>query len=230
MCSSRCPNSYVFAVLIALLLDMAASAQQLIFTEYVEGSGFNKALEVLNLAPNSIDLTTAQIEIYANGSLSPTAIIPLSGLLIASDVWVVANPSAVMDVLDVADQTSSSVNFNGDDAVVLRVSGEIVDAIGRIGEDPGSSWDGSGVSTQDRTLRRRHHDCAIDHGNVAFDPSVDWNAFAQDEFGDLGYSDGAFALENCNAAPVPSIHPIALYTLVPGLLVGVGLVAMRRLR
>ena len=31
------------------------------------------------------------------------------------------------------------------------------------------------------------------------------------------------------APAVPSIHPIALYTLVPGLLVGMGLVAMRAL-
>lgn len=30
------------------------------------------------------------------------------------------------------------------------------------------------------------------------------------------------------SAPVPSIHPIALYTLVPGLLIGIGLLAIRR--
>ena len=32
------------------------------------------------------------------------------------------------------------------------------------------------------------------------------------------------------AQPVPSIHPIALYTLVPGVLAGVGIMAMRRRR
>jgi len=32
------------------------------------------------------------------------------------------------------------------------------------------------------------------------------------------------------APAVPSIHPLAFYTLVPGLMVGVGLVAMRRRR
>jgi len=47
----------------------------------------------------------------------------------------------------------------------------------------------------------------------------------------LGFEDDTFieAVEP-PAPPVPSVHPIALYTLVPGGLVGVGLLAMRRRR
>lgn len=45
----------------------------------------------------------------------------------------------------------------------------------------------------------------------------------------LGFENDQFiqAIE-VPATPVPSIHPIAIFTLVPGLLVGAGLVAMRR--
>lgn len=35
---------------------------------------------------------------------------------------------------------SSIAFFNGDDAVVLRQDGIIVDAIGEVGVDPGSAW------------------------------------------------------------------------------------------
>jgi hypothetical protein len=51
-------------------------------------------------------------------------------------------------------------------------------------------------------------------GNFAFDGTDVSGARLVIEFGVL--------------VPVPSIHPIALYTLVPGLLVGVALVAMHR--
>ena len=49
----------------------------------------------------------------------------------------------------------------------------------------------------------------------------------EDDFGQLDFDTISIAV---TAPAVPSIQPIALYTLVPGLLVGVGLVAMRRLR
>ena len=80
-----------------------------------------------------------------------------------------------------ADVTNSSViNFNGDDAVVLRKDGAVVDAFGQIGIDPGSQWTGGG---QDDTLRRAETVCAGDtNADDAFDASVEWVIFAQQYF------------------------------------------------
>src|SRR4030095_4340944 len=80
-------------------------------------------------------------------------------VLAAGDVYVVANPSANMSILALADITSSTViNYNGDDAVALTkngATGTLVDVFGRIGEDPGTAWVSGSLSTLDRTLRRK---------------------------------------------------------------------------
>ena len=105
-------------------------------------------------------------------------------------MYVLAQATASPTILAQADQTNGAGWFNGNDAVVLRKggpSGPIVDVIGQIGFDPGAQW-GSGLeSTQDNTLRRKGSIEAGDtNGSDAFDPSVEWNGFAQDTFGDLG--------------------------------------------
>ena len=67
------------------------------------------------------------------------------------------------------------VNFNGDDAVVLRNNGVVSDAFGQVGFDPGSQWTGGG---QDDTLRRAETVCAGDtNPDDAFDASVEWVVF-----------------------------------------------------
>ena len=65
----------------------------------------------------------------------------LSGTIADGDVFVLAHASADAAILAQADVTNSSViNFNGDDAIVLRKGGAVVDAFGQIGFDPGSQW------------------------------------------------------------------------------------------
>jgi predicted extracellular nuclease len=73
---------------------------------------------------------------------------------------IVAHGSADATILAQADLISTSViNFNGDDAVVLRKNGMVVDAFGQIGFDPGSQWPGGG---QNDTLRRAESVCVGD--------------------------------------------------------------------
>jgi uncharacterized protein len=59
--------------------------------------------------------------------------------------------------------------------------------IGQIGFDPGTEWGTGLVSTADNTLRRKDTVCAGDpDGSNAFDPSVEWDGYAQDTFDGLG--------------------------------------------
>ena len=164
----------------------------LFFSEYVEGSSNNKALEIYNPSTSAVNLATAgyQVQDYANGTNAPTASIALTGTLQPGAVHVIANPGAVAGLLSLANQTNGSINFNGDDTIVLRkggTNGTIVDVIGQIGFDPGAAWTNNGVSTVDRTLRRK---ASVVQGDTnatnAFDPSIEWDGFPIDTFSGLG--------------------------------------------
>jgi predicted extracellular nuclease len=101
-------------------------AADLFLSEYVEGSSYNKALEIYNGTGAAVNLGAGgyAIDIYFNGNTSPGTTIQLSGTLADGDVYIVADDGADPAILDVADQTSTSNFFNGDDAVVLRKGGK----------------------------------------------------------------------------------------------------------
>ena len=165
-----------------------AAPSELFFSEYIEGSSNNKALEIFNGTSAPVLLTGHyDVQMCFNGNLTCTLTIPLIGTVAAGDVFVVANSGANADILDRADQTNGSGWFNGDDAVLLRRDGVLIDSIGQRGVDPGNEWGTGLTSTADNTLRRKP---AIEAGDTtdldAFDPSVEWNGFAQDTIGDLG--------------------------------------------
>jgi hypothetical protein len=119
------------AGLVALLLcSPVAQGQSLLISEYVEGSSNNKAIEIANTGASPVDLATARIRMYFNGSSSPGRTVNLSGTLQPGGVHVVAHSSSVAEILNVASQTGGGGWFNGDDAIVLEVSGTVVDSIG----------------------------------------------------------------------------------------------------
>ena len=162
-----------------------------IFSEYIEGSSNNKAVEIFNPTASAIDLAAGSyvVQLYNNGGASPTTI-NLTGTLASQDAFVLANSTAGATLLALADQTSGSLGFNGNDAVVLRsggASGTVLDSIGQVGFDPITAWTNAGVSTVNQTLRRKS---AVKTGDLVvdntFDPSVEWNTFAIDTFGGLG--------------------------------------------
>jgi len=169
-----------------------ASYSDLIITEYIEGSSNNKALEIFNGTGASVDLAALayKIEIYFNGATVNSTTIDLIGNIPNNDVFVISNTSANSTILSVANQTSGSLNFNGDDAIVLKKGSTIIDVIGQVGVDPGTEWGSSLTSTADNTIRRKHGTTVGDtNPNDTFDPSVEWDGYAIDTFNDLGGSD-----------------------------------------
>jgi len=164
----------------------------LFISEYVEGTSNNKALEFYNGTANPINLTSGNytVEMYFNGSTSASSVISLTGTINDNDVFVLANSSAVTAILAVADQTNGSAWYNGDDAIVLKKNGIVIDAIGQIGFDPGTEWGSGLTSTADNTLRRKSGVITGDtNPNDAFDPSLSWNGFVTDTFSGLGTPD-----------------------------------------
>jgi predicted extracellular nuclease len=161
------------------------TAEDLFISEYIEGTSFNKAIEIYNGTGSDVDLSAYVLELYSNGSATVTQSVTLSGTLANGDVYVLANASADAAILAVTDlQNSTVINFNGDDAVVLRKDGAVIDAFGQTGFDPGTEWTGGG---QDDTLVRAEAVCAGDTiADDAFDASVEWVTFAVNTFSSLG--------------------------------------------
>lgn len=126
------------------------------FSEYIEGSSNNKAIEVYNPRNTALNMSGYSIKAYNNGGLVvsnqfnfPNISIPAYG------VYVIANPTAVAAILNVADTTSTVTFFNGDDAIVLFNGNDTIDIIGRVGEDPGTNWQVGTGATSEFTLVRK---------------------------------------------------------------------------
>ena len=165
----------------------AQACSQLFFSEYVEGTSNNKALEIFNGTASAVSLSGYKVELYSNGSPTPTTTANLSGSLAAGDVYVIANSAAVAAITDMADLISGVTNFNGDDAIALKYNDTIIDVIGQIGTDPGTQWGSGLTSTLDHTLRRKLTVSAGDaNGSDAFDPAAEWDGYAIDTFDGLG--------------------------------------------
>jgi hypothetical protein len=150
------------------------SAPSLIFTEYVEGTGSNKALEITNVGGGTATLTGCSIRLFANGTTTATSTANLTGTLEPGAQFVICNSGTDM-AASRCNVTSATINHNGDDAFELVCSGVTVDRIGRIGEDPGTAWTGGGLSTLDFVLTRR---CDVMTGDTnrtgPFNVALEW--------------------------------------------------------
>lgn len=199
------PLNKIFTFILILAITLAALPQQpvraatpteLFFSEYIEGSSNNKALEIYNGTGSAINLGTGGYSIFMsfNGGTS-TFTISLTGTIANGDVYVVAPTNANATILAAADQTAGTAWFNGDDAVLLRKGATVIDAFGQVGFDPGTQWTGGG---ENDTLRRASTICTGDsNSSDAFDASLEWELFAQDTFGGLGTHTA-----NCSAPDV----------------------------
>ncbi|MCO1696302.1 ExeM/NucH family extracellular endonuclease [Pseudomonas aeruginosa] len=173
---------------LALLGLPVANAAELIISEYVEGSGNNKALEFCNSGSQVLDLSAYRVEFYFNGASAAGRSIDLSGSLAPGKTFVLANGVADPALLALASQRVEGSWFNGNDAVLLRRrSGEILDSLGQVGFNPGTTWGSGDVQTLDRSLVRKAdiRDGDSDPSD-AFDPAAQWLGYPRDTFANLG--------------------------------------------
>ncbi|KQC03899.1 MAG: hypothetical protein APR54_02240 [Candidatus Cloacimonas sp. SDB] len=179
-------------------------APALFFSEYIEGSNNNKALEIYNASGIEVDLTEFVILGNYNGNPWSEAYTFEEGtMLAADDVYVIANDQAWEEILDVADVTLAygdpwyTTAFNGDDVRALAyVDGAdttIVDIIGAYDlVDPGDGWEVAGIAdaTAEHTLVRKPE---ITEGNTDWAASAgtneddsEWIVLPQNTFDYLG--------------------------------------------
>jgi len=161
----------------------------LFFSEYIEGSSNNKALEIYNGTGVDVDLTEYVVKLASNGGDWGNTL-DLTGTLTNGEVFVIANANADAAISDLADETSDVTYYDGNDALGLFKDGVLIDVIGNQGED--TEWDVAGVTAamSEHTLVRKN---SVTEGNTDWAASAganaddsEWIVYGQDEFSYLG--------------------------------------------
>jgi hypothetical protein len=200
--------------LLGLIALVSAQAQDLFFSEYVEGSSNNKALELFNGTGAAVDLANYTVRLASNGGeWSTTNSVTLSGTLANNDVFVIANSAASAAILNVADLTHTVTYYNGNDCLGLFHGTTLIDIIGVYQTDPGTAWPVAGVdgATLNHTLIRKP---SIIQGNTDWiagagtnQDNSEWIVHPQDYIDDLGMH--TFDPGGGEQAATPTFNPPA---------------------
>ncbi|MGB0918565.1 MAG: lamin tail domain-containing protein [Flavobacteriales bacterium] len=216
-------KKHLLSFLVTCAFSISAIAQtpcsDIFISEYVEGLENNHAIELFNPTGGAIDLSQYQMGRFRDGSGTPMLFI-LSGVIQPYATYVIAldkrNPNgtgnevpidlaleAVADtfVNPIYIQANSPFYFNGDDAFGLITNNgtQLVDLIGKIGEDPGTAWsDQNGVSwTRDHTLIRKPTvQSGVSINPTEFIVETEWDSLPANTFSNLGWH-----VCNCSTCP-----------------------------
>lgn len=139
----------VLTVMAALLgrLSIQSASAILLITQYYEGDGTNKWVEITNVSGSTENLSEYAVGLFSNANTeayktngTPSTSFNLSGSLEVGQSLLLGHPNNQTEVTYGASYTplltsSTVINFNGDDSVVLYTVGtfstaSIVDAIG----------------------------------------------------------------------------------------------------
>lgn len=204
---------FLGALLCGVSISNAQDCQELFISEYVEGSGNDKALELYNPTNASIDLTGYTVERFSNASSTSSTggVLTLSGSIAAYSTFVIANGQttgttsspacsptlqAMADLLD--GLYPAPTYMNGNDAIALFKNSVLVDVLGKMGDGSMSTSDGWGdqfpydgsvgdVWTENHTLVRKS---SVLHGVTANpDPFIvneEWDSLAINTWTGLG--------------------------------------------
>lgn len=187
-----------------------AQCSELFISEYVEGAGNSKAIEIYNPTSDTIDLSIYSVARYSNGAFDYTSggITQLSGKIAPKGVHVLVNgqitgsqssPACDPALQLLADQLDGAypapTYMNGNDAIGLLKNSTLVDIFGKIGEDPGVAWtdvfpyiSGQGAwITKDHTMQRKATvKAGVTSSPTAFDPMLQYDTLPENTWTGLG--------------------------------------------
>ncbi len=141
-------------------LSANAQCTELFISEYVEGTGNDKAIEIYNPTSNAINLTGYRLERFSNGAQTSAAggVLSLSGTIAAHGVFIIVNGQTTTVVSPPSPACSPALQvmanqldgaypaptyFNGNDAMVLFKNTTMIDILGKIGDAAMTSSGGS---------------------------------------------------------------------------------------
>ncbi|MCM3574421.1 chitobiase/beta-hexosaminidase C-terminal domain-containing protein [Mesobacillus subterraneus] len=180
----------LFLPFVSQQVKAAAVATDLIISEYVEGSSNNKAIELYNGTGKTVNLKEYVVELYANGAatagnkLTFSSLTDAEAMLANGKTFVIVHSQANADLKAKKNIEDSVTNFNGNDAIVLKHSDQVIDSFGKVGD---ASYWGLTVKTVDMTLIRNSNITAGDKDEKDdFDPANEWTPTSKDDFSNLG--------------------------------------------
>ncbi|WP_406844135.1 endonuclease [Flavobacterium soyae] len=155
------------------------TATDLLFSEYIEGSGNNKALEIANNTGSTVSLSAYTIKKQTNGAGSWSTGLALSGTLATGSKFVIVNSSISSTCFSPGSAnistTATELTFNGNDAVGLFKNGVLIDIIGTFNG-------GTANFAIDVTLRRKS---TVTSPSTTFNLSSQWDSYTQDTCNNL---------------------------------------------
>lgn len=155
------------------------TATDLLFSEYIEGSSNNKALEIANNTGSSVNLSVYTIKKQTNGAGSWSAGLTLSGTLTTGSKFVIVNSSISSACFSTSaaniSTSGTELMFNGNDAVGLFKNGILIDIIGTFSG-------GTANFAADVTLRRKS---TITSPSTTFNLSSQWDSYTTDTCNNL---------------------------------------------
>ena len=160
-------------------------AGDLIISTYVEGSSWNKAIELYNGTGKTLDLSHYWLQKQSNGAGPFFSTLKLTGTLASGKSYVIVHKLAATDLIAKANLvTDSLLQYNGNDAIALVRSGVTIDMVGQANAGADVMW---GV---DVTLQRKNY---VTHPLSSFNPA-EWNTLAMDSYSMLGNHQMVFTL------------------------------------
>jgi endonuclease I len=148
----------------------------LFFSEYIEGSGSNKVLEIANYTGNTVSLSTYTLKLSTNGNASwnTTYTFPANTSITNQDVFVVANGGSTVCTSEYDDLNNAITSFNGNDAIGLFKNNVLIDILG--------DFNSSSVYAENTTLVRKQE---VDRPSTIFDLN-EWTSFGSNNCDNLG--------------------------------------------
>ncbi len=179
-----------------------STATELLFSEYLEGSSNNKALEIANKTGANINLSLYSIKKQTNGAGAWSSGLSLSGTLNSGSKFTVVNNSIASTCYPKSSAnistTATELTFNGNDAVGLFKNGVLIDIIGTFNG-------GTANFAADVTLRRK---ATINAPSTTFNLSAQWDSFTTDTCNNLG---SRLSTKEVKTEIVPESDSISLY-------------------
>ena len=192
-----------------LVLFFSFTYGQVFFSEYSEGSSYNKYIEIYNYSNETVSLYPQFVlASCTNGCVDGNNFyineFPEGALIAPGDVYVVAASEADATIFSEADYTFQYCCGNGDDAYALMLSGATGDvfdsnnAIDIIGNEDtwqeGVGWDVAGVeeATENHTLVRKSSVLVPNAGDWSMSAGTnsdnsEWIVLDMDDWTNLGY-------------------------------------------
>jgi endonuclease I len=156
------------------------TATDLLFSEYIEGSGNNKALEITNNTGASVSLSVYTVKKQTNGAGAWSTGLALSGTLTTGSKFTIVNSSMASSCYPTSSAnistTATELTFNGNDAVGLFKNGVLIDIIGTFNG-------GTANFAADVTLRRKS---TVTAPSTTFNLASQWDSFTTDTCSNLG--------------------------------------------